>query len=1051
MSRFQSSIAFRLSIWFLFLTLLPLLVVAIFVRNNVAEMLVQELSSQSLRQAESNAVLLTEISAPSALDAFVAASQPEDGDHFVIDLSGVYLAFPDAVPGSRYFQGDFSAETVSAVLTQDSGTVVDSQSGKIVAFAHVQERGWIDLVVLNPSMITGMLTTLTRMSAVQLLVSLLIIAIAGGVVIWIVVGSPLSQLTRMAEHLGQEVEDRVNPDEMDGELRVLARALNQSQDDIRILISNLEFQVRELGQAYETLKESELRFRALFDSANDAILVHHIKTGAIIDANQKFTEIYGYSRDEARAMSIQQMSAQVPAYNQRSILRWFRRTQRYGPQVFEWQARAKDGTLFWVEVSTRVAFIDGEQRLLLSARNINERKRAEQIQIAVYRIFQSAQASQTFYELFTLVHGILENVLPARNFLVALYDPETDLFNYPYHLDEHDAWPSVHRPDNGLVTYVMRTGESLLAREDTISRLELDPPASRKAGFIDWLGAPLQTSRGTLGVIAIKNYDVRQRLTEQDRENFSFLANQIAMAVERKRADEALRVSEARWRTLMENTPQMILTVTRNGDIIFVNRVLHGFEDIHIFEKSIIPYIPGVDDREKQQTLLEVFSQRQAISFEISIPSPERVSWFACNISPVIDEGRVDLAIFNATDITDRKVFEEALRQSEYKFRSIVEQLSEGFALFSETGLIIEWNRSLEEMLGYSRDEMIGKTFLDLQLLLSPPEVAKAPNFSARTRTLFDHALATGRSPLFERPYETEMCTKNGRQIFVEQTAFPIRTENGYRIGSLNRDITEQKRVQEEIRSLNEDLERRVADRTAQLEVANRELEAFSYSVSHDLRAPLRAIDGFSRILTENLEAGTAEDPLHYINVIRDNAQQMGHLIDDLLSFSRLSRQPLHKEPFQPRGLIDQVLQTLATEKDGRPLELLIADLPVCRGDPSLLKQVWLNLLSNALKFTRGRNPARIEVGVEQLPEEIVFFVRDNGTGFDMRFVEKLFGVFQRLHRAEDFEGTGVGLAIVQRIVHRHGGRVWAEAAEGQGATFFFSLPVETIYKDAEI
>jgi light-regulated signal transduction histidine kinase (bacteriophytochrome) len=191
------------------------------------------------------------------------------------------------------------------------------------------------------------------------------------------------------------------------------------------------------------------------------------------------------------------------------------------------------------------------------------------------------------------------------------------------------------------------------------------------------------------------------------------------------------------------------------------------------------------------------------------------------------------------------------------------------------------------------------------------------------------------------------------------------------------------------------------------------------------------------------MKDGSSDETGRLLNIIRDNAQQMGRLIDDLLSFSRLSRQPLNKQALHPRVLVDQALATLTGEHLGRNIEFQIARLPVCQGDPVLLKQVWINLLSNALKFTRGRNPVQIEIGAVKHSGEITYFVRDNGTGFDMRYSEKLFGVFQRLHRPEEFEGTGVGLAIVQRIVRRHGGRVWAESQLGQGACFSFSLPIE--------
>jgi len=238
-------------------------------------------------------------------------------------------------------------------------------------------------------------------------------------------------------------------------------------------------------------------------------------------------------------------------------------------------------------------------------------------------------------------------------------------------------------------------------------------------------------------------------------------------------------------------------------------------------------------------------------------------------------------------------------------------------------------------------------------------------------------------------------------------------------------------------------LEQRVQERTSQLEVANKELESFSYSVSHDLRAPLRAIDGFSRILKEDYAEPIPDEAHRYLDLIRSNAKQMGRLVDDLLNFSRLGRQSLQKQAVHPADLARQVFDELRSEQQGRSVKISIGELPVVQADPSLLKQVYVNLLSNALKYTRVREEATIDVGSIRANGnggETVYYVRDNGAGFDMQYANKLFGVFQRLHLAEEFEGTGVGLAIVQRIIHRHGGRVWAEAAVGKGATFSFTL-----------
>lgn len=251
------------------------------------------------------------------------------------------------------------------------------------------------------------------------------------------------------------------------------------------------------------------------------------------------------------------------------------------------------------------------------------------------------------------------------------------------------------------------------------------------------------------------------------------------------------------------------------------------------------------------------------------------------------------------------------------------------------------------------------------------------------------------------------------------------------------------RRAEEESGLLNIELERHVAERTAQLEAANKELEAFSYSVSHDLRAPLRAVDGFSRILLEDYAPQLTSDATRYLQMVRESAQRMGSLIDDLLTFSRLGRQPLTKQSVALADLVRQTLAELRIEQENRQVEITIGELPPCQADPALLKQVMVNLLTNALKFTRRREVAHIEIGCHQLNGDQTYFVKDNGVGFDMQYVHKLFGVFQRLHRIEEYEGTGVGLAIVQRILNRHDGRVWAEAIVDGGATFYFTIGEE--------
>ena len=364
--------------------------------------------------------------------------------------------------------------------------------------------------------------------------------------------------------------------------------------------------------------------------------------------------------------------------------------------------------------------------------------------------------------------------------------------------------------------------------------------------------------------------------------------------------------------------------------------------------------------------------------------------------------------------------------------RLLVENVRDyAILLLDLEGHIVTWNKGAELLTRYAPSEIIGRHF---SIFYSPKDLA-----AGKPARELQTAEENGR-------YEDEgwRVRKDGSRFWANVIFTALRDDMGQLrgFGKVARDFTKRQRAEEQIRSLNEDLEQRVLCRTAELEVAAKELEAFSYSVSHDLRAPLRAIDGFSRILLKEHAGALPPEAREYLQDVRANTQRMGHLVDGLLAFSRLGRQPVNKQHVSPAGLVRQCLEDLHDQQAGRRVEILVGELADCWGDVALLKQVWMNLLSNALKYTARREVAVIEIGSHpgHSPGEQSYFVKDNGVGFDMRYAGKLFGVFQRLHRAEEYEGTGVGLAIVQRIIHRHGGRVWAEAQLDKGATFHFTL-----------
>ncbi len=501
---------------------------------------------------------------------------------------------------------------------------------------------------------------------------------------------------------------------------------------------------------------------------------------------------------------------------------------------------------------------------------------------------------------------------------------------------------------------------------------------------------------------------------------------------EHKWAEEAVQAASSYNRRLIEASIDPLVTIGPNGKITDVNHateVVTGMLREHLIGDDFANYFtePSKARVGYQKVLAEGLVKDYPLTIRHASGKTTDVLYNATVYKN--EAGEIQGVFAAARDITERKQAEQALQAASSYNRRLIEASIDPLVTIGPDGKITDVNAATELVTGLKRADLIGTDFSEY---FTQPEKARA----GYQRVFKDGSV---------RDYPLEICHRDGHTTPVLYNATVYRDESNSVVGvfAAARDITERKQAEEEIHRLNQELEQRVIERTSQLEAANKELEAFAYSVSHDLRAPLRHIDGFIELLQRRVTASLDEQSLHYLETIADSAQHMGTLIDNLLSFSRMGRSEMSRTQVNLAELATEVIKESEVEVGTREIEWRLSDLPTVSGDRTMLRLVFVNLIYNALKFTRHKEHTLIEIGsLPDNPNEATIFVRDNGVGFDMKYSDNLFNVFQRLHRAEEFEGTGIGLANVRRIINRHGGRTWAEGQINQGATFYFSLPI---------
>jgi len=841
----------------------------------------------------------------------------------------------------------------------------------------------------------------------------------------------------------------------------------QGREEMRVLNASLEQRVEERTMALQSeiaerkrTEEAREQLAAIVDSSEDAIISKDLN-GTINAWNGGAEKLFGYSAAEAVGKPMLMLIPPERRDEESNILGRIRRGQSV--HHFETVRVRKDATE--IEISATISPIKNSSGTIVGAsqiaRDISERKQGEHA-LKQSLVTSEAALQQLAEQKFALDQHAIVAITDVQGTISYVNDKFCAISQYSEEElvgQNHRILNSGHHPKEFFQQMYHAIANGGVWHGEIQNRA--------KDGSIYWVDTTIVPFVGGDG---------------KPRQYVAIRAD----ITERKRAEnvvkESLATSEAALKELADQKfaldQHAIVAVTDvQGTITYVNDrfcAISQYSKDELLGQNYRILNSGHHSKEFFQQMYHTITSGAVWHGEFQNRAKDgSIYWVDTTIVPFIGEdGKPWQYVTIRADITGRKLAaaslaaqalelsrqaeelarsREALETQTLMLQSVLDSMTEGLAAVDEQGKFVIWNAAAEKILGMGATDLPDTEW-----------TAHYGLFMADTVTPFPAEQLPVLRAIRGEVSTTEMYVRNHRLpqgAWIEVSAGPRKDGDGMVCGGVAafRDVTKRKEDQREIQKLSDELEHRVIERTAQLETANKELEAFSYSVSHDLRAPLRHIGGFSKLLVE--EFGSSLDPnaQHYVERIQSGTQKMGVLVDELLNLARVGRHALSLQPTKLNSIVAEVIAILQPDSQGRHVEWVIADLPTVECDPVLVKQVFQNLLSNSLKFTRPRaradgsasagKPATtlravIEVSHKEEDGQPVFIVRDNGVGFNMKYVDKLFGVFQRLHSAEEFEGTGIGLVTVQRIVQKHGGRVWAEAELNKGASFYFTLGV---------
>ena len=781
-------------------------------------------------------------------------------------------------------------------------------------------------------------------------------------------------------------------------------------------------------------EEARERLAAVVESSEDAIISKTLE-GVITAWNRGAEKIFGYTSAEAVGKPMLMLMPPERVDEEPDILARVRR----GKSVdhFETVRVRKDGTI--IDISATISPIRDSGGTVVGAskiaRDITEHKRAEQ---AVKESLETREAAlkELADQKFALDQHAIVAVTDVQGTITYVNEKFCTISKYSR--DEligqnHRILNSGHHPKEFFQQMYQGIARGKVWHGEIMNRA--------KDGSLYWVDTTVVPTLATDG---------------KPRQYVAIRAD----ITERKRAEEALRESEERLQAMANGIPQLAWIADADGSIFWYNQRWYeytgttleqmrgwGWQSLH--HRDVLPRV--------MEGWTGAIAEGRPFEMEFPLRGADGTfREFLTRVMPVKNSaGHVTRWFGTNTDISERKQTEErleaqteelsrqarelvrsqeALETQTLMLQSVLDSMQEGLVAANEQGKFIIWNPAATKIVGLGAANVAPGEWNSHYGVYLPDAATPFP--PERNPLLLAIRGEIGTAEMYVRNSELETG------VWIEASASPLKSKDGLLRGGVIafRDITQRKIDEREIRKLNEELEERVVQRTAQLAAANQELEAFTYSVSHDLRAPLRHIGGFSKILIEDFGPAMAPEARNHLERIQDGARRMGLLVDELLNLARVGRHALKLQATLLKPIVEDVISLLQPEINGRAVTWKIDELSPAQCDAILIKQVFQNLIANALKFTRTRERAVIEISQRQENGETVIAVCDNGVGFSMKYKDKLFGVFQRLHRAEDFEGTGIGLATVQRIIRKHGGRIWAEAELNKGAAFYFTL-----------